>query len=550
MKTFKRKERISPMSTETLPISSLLANRIKRGGFLYWAAIFTLSAAIIHVFSILFQTPSSGLLITLILFGALTQALSAFSVVIWPSRRLLIAAGIVDGLTLLCWLLAHTTGLPIGFTLWRAELSSIADLWLPLMEGSAAYFFFSLAARAWTVRSRFWRIVVTALPYLLLVGILVLIQIKQAPAALFMIAIFTAPGTIPTSLQVIFLPAAGLVLLFLLARLLIPRLRAKTPRVWLVSLSLLPVLLITSLLSWPAVTESAASAVWFPVSDTPAVRAPAGQMTTLEYCHPNGDPLAMDLSEPAASFTRPVPIVFYIHGGEGTIGDRQISSQSLDDAYFAQLRGNLLARGFAVGSIDYRLAPLGTMVEQVMDAKCAVRFLRAHATDLGIDPRRIGVYGVSEGGYLSAMLGLVGPNAGFDQGQYLDQSSSVQAVIDMWGPADLTDWRGSPSWVYTLGQDLGIYTTSDEKYASPVSYVRPGAPPFLIIQGADDWFITPHHSQKLASLLQAAHVPTTLVMIQHDEHGLAVPTPGQIEQPSPATVIQMIENFFVKALAA
>jgi hypothetical protein len=45
-------------------------------------------------------------------------------------------------------------------------------------------------------------------------------------------------------------------------------------------------------------------------------------------------------------------------------------------------------------------------------------------------------------------------------------------------------------------------------------------------------------------------VPTTLVMIQHDEHGLAVPTPGQIEQPSPATVIQMIENFFVKALAA
>src|SRR5579884_2341708 len=113
------------MSTETFPISahtspsrlsSLLANRIKRGGFLYWAAIFTLSAAIIHVLSILLQTPSSGLLSALILFGALIQAFSAFSVVVWPARRLLIAAGIVNGLALLCWLLARTTGLPIGFT--------------------------------------------------------------------------------------------------------------------------------------------------------------------------------------------------------------------------------------------------------------------------------------------------------------------------------------------------------------------------------------------------------------------------------------------------
>lgn len=541
-----------PISAHTSPgrLSFLLANRIKRGGFLYWAALFTLSAAIIHLLAILFQTPPSGLLIASILLGALIQAISAVSVVVWPSRCLLIVAGVVDGLALLLWLFAHTTGVPVGFTIWRAELSSIADLWLPVMEGTAAFFFLSLAARTWTVRSRFWRIVVTALPYLLLVGIIVLAQIKQASTALFMIAVFTATGTIPTSLQVIFLPAAGLVLLFLLVRLIVPHLREKTPGAWLVSLAVLPVLLITSLLSWPAVTASASNAVWFPVSDTSTVSAPAGQMTTLEYCHPGGDPLAMDLSEPAASFARPVPIVFYIHGGEGTIGNRQLSNQSLDDIYFAQLRSNLLARGFAVGSIDYRLAPLGTMVEQVMDAKCAVRFLRAHATELGIDPQRIGVYGVSEGGYLSAMLGLTSPNAGFDKGQYLDQSSHVQAVVDMWGPADLTDWRGSPDWVYTLGQDLGIYTTSDEKYASPVSYVRPDAPPFLIIQGADDWFITPHHSQKLAGLLQAAHVPTTLVMIQHDEHGLAVPTPGQIEQPSPAAVIQMIQAFFVKTLAA
>jgi hypothetical protein len=65
-----------------------------------------------------------------------------------------------------------------------------------------------------------------------------------------------------------------------------------------------------------------------------------------------------------------------------------------------------------------------------------------------------------------------------------------------------------------------------------------------------DWFITPHHSQKLASLLQTANVPTTLVMIQHDGHGLAAVTPGQVERPSPDALIQMIQDFFVKTLAA
>jgi acetyl esterase/lipase len=395
----------------------------------------------------------------------------------------------------------------------------------------------------------------------LLAGLLTLASLNQVTTALFMVGLFTVTGTIPTSLQVIFLPAIGLVALFLLLRLVFPWLRARTPRAWLVSLSVVPALLVTSLLSWPAITLSAPNVAWFPASDASTVSAPAGQLTTLEYCHPGGDPLAMDLSEPAATFARPVPVVFYIHGGEGLIGNRQLSNLGPDAVYFTQLRSDLLARGFAVGSIDYRLAPTYTIFDQVVDAKCAVRFLRAHAAELGIDPHRIGVYGASQGGFLSTMLGLAAPDAGFDAGQYVDQSSRVQAVVDMWGPTDFTDWTGSPSWVYTLGQGLGVSRQGTalradqapaharKNYASPVSYVTPNAPPFLIVQGAGDWLITPHHSQKLASLLQAAHVPTTLLMIQHDGHGLVAPTPGQVEQPSPSAVIQMIEDFFVRTLA-
>jgi acetyl esterase/lipase len=536
------------------------AHPIKRGAFLYWAVLFTISPSVIRVLAIFLQAPQSGLLIALLLLGSLLQFLSAVSVVVWPTRYPLIAAGVINSLAALLWLLAHATGMPVGLSLWRAESPGVGDMWLPIMEGMAAFFFLSLAARSWIGLPHRWRLFVTALPSLFLVALFIVALLNQVTTALFMVALFTVTGTIPTSLQVLFLPVAGLIALFLLLRLVFPPLRVRTPRAWIVSLGVLPVLFITSLVSWPAATASAPNAVWFPVSPVATVSVPAGQMATLEYCHPGGDPLAMDFSEPAATFTKPVPVVFYIHGGEGLIGNRQLSSP--DGVYFTHLRGDLLARGFAVGSIDYRLAPRYDLFDQVIDAKCAVRFLRAHASELEIDPRRIGVYGDSQGGYLSAMLGLAGPNAGFDEGQYLDQSSRVEAVVDMWGPADFTDWSGSPSWVYTLGEGLGVSRqgtalnphqappNARKNYASPVSYVTPNAPPFLIIHGADDPLIRPHHSQKLASLLQAAHVPTTLVLVQHDGHGLSAVTLGQTEQPSPDALVQMIQDFFVRTLGA
>jgi dipeptidyl aminopeptidase/acylaminoacyl peptidase len=117
----------------------------------------------------------------------------------------------------------------------------------------------------------------------------------------------------------------------------------------------------------------------------------------------------------------------------------------------------------------------------------------------------------------------------------------------MWGPTDLTNFSGSPGWISLLG---GGGTPAQFRNASPLYHVASGDPPFLILHGADDWFIAPHHSQDLAKRLQAAGVPVMLVMIQHDGHGLAMPTAGQVEQPSPPTLIQMIANFFTRTLAA
>jgi acetyl esterase/lipase len=520
---------------------------IKRGALLYWAALFTLCAALIHFIGMLKQAPQSWVLVALLVVGTLMQASLAVATVAVPARRILLAAGVIEAVAVLIWLLAHSTGLPDGLTAWKAETLSVPDLFLPAIEALSAFFFLCLFGRTWKIERGLWRTILNLLPSLVLLGLL-LWAIVNYKIAEVIPAIMILDAQVPTSLFSFFLPAVGLLVAFLLLRLAFPHLRKKTKGAGRTTLILLPALLVVNLLAWDGGT-SAANTVWFPA--TASVRATPGQTTTLNYCNLSGSPLAMDLSEPSAQARRPAPVVFYIHGGEALLGSRTLDDGSADAPYFIQLRNELLAHGFVVGAIDYSLAPLNKVSEQVQDAKCAVRFLRAHASELGIDPQRIGVYGPSQGGYISSMLGTAGPAAGYDVGPYLNQSSRVQAVVDMWGPADLTDFSGSPSWISALMQGMSGGTASHTRLhtASPVTYVAPGDPPFLIIHGADDWFIAPHHSQGLAKLLQAAGVPTTLVIVKHNGHGLDAPTSGQVEQPTPSTLVHMISDFFVGTLS-
>ncbi len=531
--------------SDTLP-GWLTANRIKRGALLYWAALFTLSAAIIHSISGIVEQPRSILLLVLLLGFAFIQAAIAIAVVVLPGRVFLISAAVVQVVALLLWIVVHSVGLPIGASVWRPETLGATDLYLPAMEAVSAFFFLCLFGRTWNTASRPWRIAVAVLPYLLLVGVLIWAALNFNTAELLSVT-FILDAEIPTSLLDVFLPAVGLVAIFLLLRAIFPGLRTRTPGAWRAALILLPALLIVSLLVWEG-GFTAANGLWFPVSGT--IQAPAGQTTTLEYCSSGSNPLAMDLAEPSAQAPRPAPVVFFIHGGEGLQGNRQL--EGTDGMYLAQLRADLLSRGFVVGSIDYGLAPLYKIRDELGQARCAVRFLRAHANALGIDPQRIGVYGFSEGGYLAAMLGTTGSQADQGVGQYLNQSSRVEAVVEISGFTDLTNFSGSPSWVSAIGQGLSTSRGSlaRTRASSPLYNVAPGDPPFLIIHGADDWFIAPHHAQDLARHLQAAGVPVTLVLVQHDQHGLDAPTPGQVEQPGPAVLVQTMANFFGKTLAA
>lgn len=279
---------------------------------------------------------------------------------------------------------------------------------------------------------------------------------------------------------------------------------------------------------------------------------PAGQMSTVEYCRPDGVPLAMDLYMPPVSARsgKSAPVALYVHGG-GLWGDRKTygfgaRQANQAGALFIPLQRRLNARGFVVAAIDYRLPPGTPWPAQIEDAKCAVRFLRSNAANLGIDPGRIGVWGSSFGGYLASLLGLAGPEAGFDRGQYRDQSSAVQAVVDMLALADLNDFNNanaSPFARFILQIVFGS-STAVRRSASPITYVTPGAPPFLILYGTEDSMIGPRQSVKLAQGLQVAAVPTSLIDVQGTGHTLDTPD----QQPSPETLTATVVDFFTTNL--
>jgi dipeptidyl aminopeptidase/acylaminoacyl peptidase len=139
--------------------------------------------------------------------------------------------------------------------------------------------------------------------------------------------------------------------------------------------------------------------------------------------------------------------------------------------------------------------------------------------------------GGSAGGHLVSLLGLSDDNAGWDVGQYTEQSSRIQVVIDMFGPSDLAKMfnekgRRLVTQVFGVsGPEDPILTTS-----SPISYITPDDPPFLILQGEEDEVVSPTQSQLLYDQLVATGLPAKLVMVKNAGHGFQ-PVGGDLDPP-------------------
>jgi len=259
------------------------------------------------------------------------------------------------------------------------------------------------------------------------------------------------------------------------------------------------------------------------------------------YCTANGVALKMDMYSPLGKGNGPFPAAVYVHGGGWTGGDKA-SGEGMADAI------ELVGRGYVVSSVNYRLAPQYKFPAQIEDVKCAVRNLRASATAYHLDGNRIGVWGTSAGGHLAALLGMTTPRDGFEgSGGYPDQSSRVQAVVDMFGPADLK-LEFAPANQRIVQQVFGA-TSSDDPVimkASPVSYISSDAPPFLILHGEQDRLVAPAQSRELFERLTAAGAKATLVMVVNAGHSF-VPMGGPLS-PTRLEISRIVGDFFDKTM--
>ncbi len=274
----------------------------------------------------------------------------------------------------------------------------------------------------------------------------------------------------------------------------------------------------------------------------PAPVAASGELTfsqvlrDVTYCTNDGVDLKMDVYFPWKP-AGPSPVILFVHGG-GWVAGTKTGTPGM--SYFL----DLARRGYTTFSIDYRLAPTYTFPAQIIDVKCAVRHIRAHAAEYNIDPNRIGAWGASAGGHLVALLGTSDRSAGWDVGQYLDQSSRVKVVVDMYGIHDLTteyvvgNLRGLDRMVFAASSPTDPVLAQ----ASPVSYITPDDPPFLILHGDMDPTIPVTQSQIFHDRLVAGGVSAVYVVVHNAGHGFNA-IGGPIDPPS-ATIAKTILGFF------
>ena len=217
-----------------------------------------------------------------------------------------------------------------------------------------------------------------------------------------------------------------------------------------------------------------------------------------------------------------------------TAGDKSNINPVLLDA--------LASAGYAVASVNYRLAPESRFPTQLEDVKCAIRYLRAKAPGYGLNGSEMFAFGTSVGGQLVALAALTGPHSAFDIGPYPTDPSTLVAVADIFGPANITQPASgfSPS---GIEQVFGKNDHRDLVLASPTHFVAPNSPPVLLVQGDDDTTVLKSQSIELYKDLKAAGDQTQLVLVQNMGHMFMQVGPKPID-PSLPQIGKDIVNFF------
>ena len=261
---------------------------------------------------------------------------------------------------------------------------------------------------------------------------------------------------------------------------------------------------------------------------------------------PDGDEAQrLDLYLPEKSSDKPLPLIVHIHGGGWRAGSK-----------FPCPVARMVLEGYAVASVEYRFSQKAVFPAQIQDCQAAIRWLRANSKKYNFDPEHVGVIGSSAGGHLSALVGTSGGKKAFAPiGGHEDQSDRVQAVCDIYGPADFTaviqdaaeDKNVKNIFQFNMPSDpysslIGTKLDNKQKAeaVSPAHYVGKDNPPFLILHGTHDTLVPLAQSEHLAAALKEKGVEVWLQKLPGSGHGgpaFAKPAAQQLTQ-----------NFFDKHL--
>ena len=251
------------------------------------------------------------------------------------------------------------------------------------------------------------------------------------------------------------------------------------------------------------------------------------------YAEVNGRKLLLDVYMPSS--TANPYLIIWIHGGAWHSGTKDSPPKSFVES------------GYALASVDYRLSVEAKFPAQLHDIKAAVRYLRANASKYGYRADKIVIAGSSAGGHLAVLAGVTNHDRELEGalGQYTNTSSSIEAILDYYGPSNFTTILKqstphgvsvrSPAMALLLGKPVDNASDAAQK-ASPVFQVDASDPPLLIFHGDQDIQVPINQSHELVGAYKSHNLKVQMEVV----HGA-----GHSEKPYFDSQYQQIANTFL-----